>query len=210
MTPKVVAIKREMTLQRMKEVILRKLHREAGERVTTIHFCYLTRLGGGVSHYTAIEMTEDDDVEALFGIYDSIQLQSRPEVYVTFERFASSSTQCQPINSSPSLNIHFEPSQEVQPSYHHLSQLLSHEAPHPFSLDMNEPNHQHLGEWEKDMQSYTQLLSGSYISLGEHKNQQLHLEPPQEHGVVYLPDEVFDPFSEDEDEILAAVDDEDP
>jgi len=49
---------------------------------------------------------------------------------------------------------------------------------------MNEPTHQHLGEWEKDMQSYTQLLSGSYISLGEHENQQLAQEPPQEHGVV--------------------------
>jgi len=69
---KVIAIKREITLQRMKEVIIRKLHREAEERVTTIHFRYPTRLGGGVSHYTAIEMTEDDDVEAFFGIYDSI------------------------------------------------------------------------------------------------------------------------------------------
>jgi len=141
MTPKIVAIKRGMTLKSMKEVILGKLHREVEERVAT-------RLGGGVSHYTAIEMTEDDDVEVFFGMYDSIQLQTRPEVYVTFERFASSSTQCQPTHSSPSpsLNIHFEPSQEVQPSYHHLSQLLSHEAPHPFSLDMNEPTHQHLGE----------------------------------------------------------------
>ena len=208
MTPKVIAIKREMTLQRMKEVIIRKLHREAEEMVATIHFRYPIRLGGGVSHYTAIEMTEDDDVEAFFDIYDSIQLQTRPEVYVTFERFASSSTQCQPTHSSPSLNIHFEPSQEVQPSYHHLSQLLSHEAPHPFSLDMNEPTHQHLEEWEKDMQSYTQLLSGQYISLDKHKNQQLAQESPQEHVVVGLPNEVFDPSSEDEDEILAAADDE--
>jgi len=70
-------------------------------------------------------MTDDDDAEAFFGIYDSIQLQTRPKVYVTFEKFASSSTQCQLTHSSSSLNIHFEPSQEVQPSYHHLSQLLS-------------------------------------------------------------------------------------
>jgi len=68
MTPKVVAINRVMSLQRMKEVILRKLHREVEERVATIHFRYPTRLGGGVSHYTAIEMTKDDDVEAFFGI----------------------------------------------------------------------------------------------------------------------------------------------
>ena len=125
MTPKVVAIKKGMTLQRMKEVILRNLNREVEERVATIHFRYPTRLGGGVSHYTTIEMIEDDDVEAFFGIYDSIQLQSRPEVYVTFESFASSSSQCQPTHSSPSLNIHFEQSQKVQPLYHHLSQLLS-------------------------------------------------------------------------------------
>jgi len=44
------------------------------------------------------------------------------------------------------------------------------------------------------MQSYTQLLSGPYISLGEHENQQLAQEPPQEHGVVGLPNGVFDPF----------------
>jgi len=72
--PKVVALKRGITLQRVKEVILRKLHREAQERVATMHFRYPTRLGGGVSHYTAIEMTKDDDVEALFRIYDSIEL----------------------------------------------------------------------------------------------------------------------------------------
>jgi len=94
MTPKVVAIKRGMILQRMKEDILKKLHREAEKRVATCHFRYSTRLGGGISHYTAIEMTEDDDVEVFFVIYDSIQLQIGPEVYVTFERFASSSTQC--------------------------------------------------------------------------------------------------------------------
>ena len=123
-------------------------------------------------------------------------------MYVTFKRFACSSTQCQPTHSSPSLNIDFEQSQEVQPSYHHLSLLLSHEAPHPFSLDQNEPTHQHLGEWEKYMQSYTQLLSGPYISLGEHENQKPPQEPPQEHGVVGLPNEVFDPFSKDKDHRL--------
>jgi len=90
---KVVALKRDITLQMVKEVILRKLHREAQERVATMHFRYPTRLGGGVSHYIAIEMTEDDDDEALFGIYDSIELQIRPELYVTFQRFVSSSTQ---------------------------------------------------------------------------------------------------------------------
>jgi len=60
------------------------------------------------------------------------------------------------------------------------------------------------------MQSYIQLLSDSYISLGKHENQQLPQEPPREHGVVGLLNEVFDPFSEDEDEILATADDEEP
>jgi len=78
-TPKVVALKRGMTLQRIKEVTLRKLYREAQERFVIIHFCYTTRLCGGVSHYTAIEMTEDDDVEAFFGIYDSIELKTMLE-----------------------------------------------------------------------------------------------------------------------------------
>jgi len=96
--PKVVALKSGITLERMKEVILRKLHREAQERVATMHFRYPTRLGGGVSQYTTIEMTEDDDVEVLFDIYDSIELQTGPELYVTFQRFASSSTQSQPTS----------------------------------------------------------------------------------------------------------------
>jgi len=56
------------------------------------------------------------------------------------------------------------------------------------------------------MQSYTQPLSGPYINLGKHENQQLPQQPPQEHGVVALPDEVFDPFSEDEVDILVPVD----
>jgi len=38
MTPKVVAIKRGMTLQSMKEVIIGKLHREVEETIATIHF----------------------------------------------------------------------------------------------------------------------------------------------------------------------------
>jgi len=113
--PKVVALKRGITLERMKEAILRKLYREAQERVATMHFRYPTRLGRGVSHYIAIEMTEDDDVEALFGIYDSIELQTRPELYVTFQSFASSSTQSQPT-SLPS--FHYEQSQ-VPSSYDH-------------------------------------------------------------------------------------------
>jgi len=54
----------------------------------------------------------------------------------------------------------------------------------------------------------TELLSGLYVNLDEHQNQQHLEEPPQEHQVVGLPDEVFDPFSEDEDDILAAVDDD--
>ena len=187
----------------MKEVILRKLHREAQERVATMHFRYPTRLGGGVSHYTTIEMTEDDDVEVLFGIYDSIELQTRPELYVTFQRFASSSTQSQPT-SLPS--FHYEQS-EVPPSSDHQSQLLSHQTPHPLTFDLNEPIHQHLGDWEDQIQSYTELLSGSYINLDEYQNQQHLQEPPQEHWVVGLPNEVFDPFSEDEDDILAAAND---
>jgi len=72
-----------------------------------MHFRYPTRLGGGVSHYTAIEMIEDDGVEALFGIYDSVELQAGPKLYVTFQRFASSLTQSQPT-SLPS--FHYEQS----------------------------------------------------------------------------------------------------
>lgn len=45
-TPKVVSLKRGITLQRMKEVILIKLHKKPEESVTTMHFRYLTRLGG--------------------------------------------------------------------------------------------------------------------------------------------------------------------
>jgi len=201
--PKVVALERGITLERMKEVILRKLHKEAQERVATMHFRYPTRLGGGVSHYTAIEMTENDDVEVLFGIYDSIQLQTGPEVYVTFQRFASSSTQSQPT-CLPS--FHYEQSQ-VPSSYDHQSQLLSHQTPHPPTLDLNEPTHQHLGDWEDQIQSYTELLTGPYVNPVEHQNQQHHEEPPQKHQVVGLPNEVFDPFSEGEDGILAAADD---
>ena len=134
-TPKVVALKRGITLQRMKEVILRKLHKEAQERVATMHFRYPTRLGGEVSHYTTIEMTEDDDVQVLFGIYDSIKLQTGPELYVTFQRFASSSTQSQPT-SLPF--FHYEQS-EVPPPGDHQSQLLSHQTPYPLTFDLNEP-----------------------------------------------------------------------
>ena len=50
---------------------------KAQERVAMMHFRYPTRCGGGVSHYTATKITEDDDIEALFGIYDSIELQTR-------------------------------------------------------------------------------------------------------------------------------------
>jgi len=57
------------------------------------------------------------------------------------------------------------------------------------------------------LQSYTELLSGPYINLDEHQNQQHLEEPPQEHQVVSLSDEVFDPFSEDEDDILVVADD---
>jgi len=63
-----------------------------------MHFRYPTRLGRGVSHYTTIKMTEDDDVEALFDIYDYIELQTRPKLYVTFQRFASYLTQSQPTS----------------------------------------------------------------------------------------------------------------
>jgi len=81
---KVVALKRSITLQRMKKVILRKLHREEEERVATMHFFYPTRLGGGVTHYTATEIIKDDDVEGLFNIYESIELQTKSNLYVTF------------------------------------------------------------------------------------------------------------------------------
>jgi len=77
----------------MKKVILRKLHRKVKERVTTIYFCYSTRHYGGVSHCTTIKMIKDDDVKALFDIYDSIKLQIGPKMYVIFQKFASFSTQ---------------------------------------------------------------------------------------------------------------------
>jgi len=51
-----------ITLQRMKEVILKKLYRTVEEMIMTMHFRYLTRLGGGVSYYTIIEIAEDDVV----------------------------------------------------------------------------------------------------------------------------------------------------
>jgi len=84
---------------------------------------------------------------------------------------------------------------------------LSHQTPHPPTLDLNEPTHQHLGDWEDQIQSYTELLTGPYVNPVEHQNQQHHEEPPQKHQVVGLPNEVFDPFSEGEDGILAAADD---
>jgi len=85
---------------------------------------------------------------------------------------------------------------------------LSHQTPHPLTFDLNEPTHQHLGDWEDQIQSYTELLSGPYINLDEYQNQQHLQEPPQEHRVIGLPDEVFDPFSEDENDILAAANDD--
>jgi len=109
----------------------------------------------GVSHYTAIEIIEDDDVEALFGIYDSIELYTGPELYITFQRFASSSTQSQPTSL---LSFHYEQSQQVSPSYDHQSQLLFHQAPHPLTLYLNEPTHQHIRDWEYQSHSYTELL----------------------------------------------------
>jgi len=48
----------------------------------TMHFCYLTRLGRRISHYTIIEITKDGNVETFFSIYDFINL------YVTFKRVA--------------------------------------------------------------------------------------------------------------------------
>ena len=44
-TLKVVIIKGDITLQRMKEVIIRKIYRKAKERLVTIHFRYPIRLG---------------------------------------------------------------------------------------------------------------------------------------------------------------------
>jgi len=52
------------------------------------------------------------------------------------------------------------------------------------------------------MQSYTQLLTGSYINLDEDQNQQLSFQPIEDHAEVGIPNEVLDTFSEDEDEIL--------
>jgi len=75
MTPKVVALERSITLQKIKEVIFRKLHGTVEKRViTTIHFRYPTRLGKELSHYTVIDIIKDDYVEALLGIYDFIEL----------------------------------------------------------------------------------------------------------------------------------------
>ena len=114
------------------------------------------------------------------------------------------------------------PQHNLNPHFYHLfimnnhkfhprtttkSQLFSYQTPHPPILDLNEPTRQHLGDWEDQIQSYTELLSGPYVNLDEHQNQQHLVKPPQEHQVVGLPDEVFDPFSEDEDDILAAAND---
>ncbi|XP_020224181.1 uncharacterized protein LOC109806214 [Cajanus cajan] len=73
---KLVRINRGITLERLQRVIHRKLHRQDSERVASIHFRYPIRLGPGVSNYTCVELTDDEDVEALFNVHDSNQLQS--------------------------------------------------------------------------------------------------------------------------------------
>jgi len=55
--------------------------------------------------------------------------------------------------------------------------------------------------------SYTQLLSDLYVSLYEDQYQQVPQKPPQELGIGLL-DKVFDPFSENEDDIIEGAEDD--
>ena len=81
---------------------------------------------------------------------------------------------------------------------------MSHQTPHLLTLDLNEPTNKDFGDWKGHIQSYTQLLSGLY---DDHQNQQIPQEPPQENRVVGFPNEILDPFNEDEDDILTTIDD---
>jgi len=72
--PKIMALKKCISLQWMKKPILRKLHRDPQEKVATIHFYYPIRLSSGLNHHTAIEINDDDDVQSFFGICESVEL----------------------------------------------------------------------------------------------------------------------------------------
>ena len=171
-----VSVRRGITLQALKKVIHKKLRRDRNERVSTIHLRYPIRLGPGVTNYTAVELNDDEDVQAIFNIHDSIQAQAGIELYVTFDSCTSSFSKPQP---------HLSPS--PYPTHHALQSPLPTEN----------------SNWENDIHSYTQLLTGPFINLSQIESPPIQQSPPEEHAIVGLPTESFDPFSEDEDEILA-------
>ncbi|XP_027368163.1 uncharacterized protein LOC113874139 [Abrus precatorius] len=156
---KLVHLNRGVTLQRLKKVIHTKLHRDENERVEMIHFCYPIRLDPRVSNYICVQLNDDEDVKALFNIYDSNQLQSSIELYVTFATNVTQVPQLSPYQTFETINPSF-------PTY-----------------DMN-----------YDLQSYTQLHTGGFIDLNEIPSQAIEVEPIEEHAIMGLLTEVFDPL----------------
>ena len=170
---KMILLMRGITFERLKKVIHSKLHRHENERVENIYFRFPIRLGPGVSNYRCVEMNDEEDVEALFNVHDSNELQSGLELYVTF-----SSNQSQ----TPQLSLSHSP-----------SPYQTSNPPIP-TYDMNV---------EYNLGYYSQLLTGPSTDLNDLPSE------PQENLVAGIPDEVFDPFSEDEDEVLAQHEDDD-
>ncbi|WVZ04020.1 hypothetical protein V8G54_024826, partial [Vigna mungo] len=87
-----------------------------------------------------------------------------------------------------------EPPSPTQPTHH--------------SFDLNNT---YLGEWQNDIQSYTELLTGpstsQHLQYLPHQNiEPLSPHTLQENEILGLPSSSLDPFGEDEDEILSQHD----
>ncbi|WVY94019.1 hypothetical protein V8G54_033107 [Vigna mungo] len=179
-----IRIHRGFTLSRLIQILLQKSNRDPTHPPPILHFRFPTQIFGRHITFTTTQIQDDDDLEGAIDITEANPILTCIQICSTYTTTIPSSL--------PNFGTQFH--QDEPPSQH--------------SSDLNNT---YLGEWQNDIQSYTELLTGpSSSQLFQYlPNQNTEpLSPPtlQENEIVGLPSSSLDPFSEDEDEILSQHD----
>ncbi|WVZ15295.1 hypothetical protein V8G54_012861 [Vigna mungo] len=176
-----IRIHRGFTLSRLIEILLQKSNKDPTHPPPKLHFRFPTQICGRHITFTTTQIQDDDDLEGAIDITEANPILTCIQLCSTYTTGIPSSI---PIFVTQSTQD--EPPSPTQPTHH--------------SFDLNNT---YLGEWQNDIQSYTELLTSPSTSqhlqyLSHQNTEPLSPHTLQENEILCLLSLLLDPFNEDE------------
>ena len=153
-----VSMRSGMTFNALKTKIQRKMGLNRDQTITIVIYRYPISVGSGMFNYQVVTISDDDDIDGMFDVYNRHQCLSGFQLLVQYKQQPSSTANVETTVQSP--QIHKTPYTDYHTQTYHEGQSSYTPIPYMTTNDYYVP-HFEPTKFDTHITSYTQLLGGS-------------------------------------------------